>query len=83
MDVLSTTYALQTGIASEANPLALFLFESFGPMGLAIPKAIATIGITILMYLMKRTWDRGVVWSQAGTLAVMTAVVVNNLLVIS
>lgn len=84
MDVLSTTYALQTGIASEANPLALFLWENFEALGLLAPKLLATALIAGLLAKMTQWgFTRSVKASKILTVSIMALVVINNLMVIS
>lgn len=82
-DVALTTYALMTGLASELNPLALFLYNGGGGFGLAITKSIGSGIIVALMYGLVTWHERFAKPMMAVTTTIMAAVVVNNYVVLS
>lgn len=80
LDVVTTHYALSSGIAQELNPWALFLYASWGVLGLLAAKVAGTALIAALRSPLKGRMRRV---ASGLTLGIMSLVVLNNALVIA
>lgn len=83
LDGLTTYRGLTSGIALEANPIASFIFDIMGLVpGLILGKAIAITSTAALMAPLESNFPRLSLIMKTATIALMLAVVINNLAVI-
>lgn len=76
-------YVLGNSLGQEANPLALFLWNHLGALGLIAPKILGTLTIVLLMVSLAKHAPRLKRPAQMFTVGLMAAVVINNFLVIA